>query len=510
MITRFQTEREIMAEKPAAKSRVSHWGLTKQSLLARHLTEKPSGRVASVLVHAGKTAVLPKEWRERFPNISGANSALLRMVDGPGGPLILLSPLAAPEAETDPRLKARPTTRVRDAMGALISTLERLEVDAAEISLELNKDELSAAITGLEIGLYRFKRVFRAEDGKFKIALKHAGKLLSEKAVEVLAVGGVAVNLARHLTNLPPNELNPVTYANFAAAFFAGMKGLKVEVWDEKRLRAEKMGLHYAVGEGSSTPPRLVHLRYRPAGAMKKAPIAFVGKGITFDTGGLDIKPSSGMRLMKKDMGGSAAVMGLAYWAASTGAKQPMDFYLALAENAVSANSFRPSDVVTARNGITVEIHNTDAEGRLVLADALDVAISQKEKPRAVIDIATLTGAIKVALGGGLAGLFANDAKLSNAIAVASHEAGDLVWPMPLFQKYRSQTSSNFADMVNSVDGFGGAVTAALFLEKFVGDVPWAHLDIYAWKDSSDGCWLEGGGSGQSVLGLAEYLSQGR
>ncbi|NJM10264.1 MAG: hypothetical protein HC883_05235 [Bdellovibrionaceae bacterium] len=194
------------------------------------------------------------------------------------------------------------------------------------------------------------------------------------------------------------------------------------------------------------------------------------------------------------------------YWAARSGLKQAIDAYLPLAENAISGISFRPSDVLTARNGMTVEIHNTDAEGRLVLGDALDVAVTNKEKPRYVIDVATLTGAIKVALGSQLAGLFSNDPKLAAGIATAGQAVGDLTWTMPLFQRYRSATSSNFADMVNAIDGFGGAVTAALFLEKFVKDVPWAHLDIYAWKDSAEGAWLEGGGSGQSIACLSVWL----
>lgn len=207
---------------------------------------------------------------------------------------------------------------------------------------------------------------------------------------------------------------------------------------------------------------------------------------------------------MKKDMGGSAAVLGAALWASETGAKCNLDALLALAENSISGKSFRPSDVIRARNGMTVEIHNTDAEGRLVLADALDVAVSAK--PKYVIDVATLTGAIKVALGPGLAGLFGNSRPLVNALHKSGQQAGDLNWPMPLVQKYKGMLNSNFADMINATDGFGGAVTAALFLEKFVGEVPWAHLDIYAWKDAPDGAWCEAGGSGQAVACLAEWL----
>ncbi len=490
-----------------AHQRKKFWGFSRESILSRHLGLKAEGRSAEVLVHMGKKAVVPKEWREHFHDATGSATALVRVVDLADHPRILISPAAPSDVENDPRLKAKPTTRVRDAMGPLISQLERMDIQSAVIQLELSPAELLAAVTGLEIALYRYKRALNEEVPKFKLIITNKGKPVTAKQVESLAVSGQSVNLARHLTNLPPNELNPVSYADFVRDFLDGQKGLKVDIWDEKRIKKENMGLHFAVGQGSSYPPRLVHIRYRPA-RSKGAPIAVVGKGITFDTGGLDIKPATGMRLMKKDMGGAAAVLGLAYWASQSGHSKPVDFYLALAENAVSSESFRPSDVLTARNGMTVEIHNTDAEGRLVLADALDVAITNRETPRAVIDVATLTGAIKVALGAGLTGLFANDPKLCNQIVSASHEAGDLVWPMPLFQKYRSLTSSNFADMVNAVDGFGGAVTAALFLEKFVKDVPWAHLDIYAWKDNAEGCWLESGGSGQAVLGLAAFLNQ--
>ncbi|MEK7357338.1 MAG: leucyl aminopeptidase family protein, partial [Bdellovibrionota bacterium] len=256
--------------------------------------------------------------------------------------------------------------------------------------------------------------------------------------------------------------------------------------------------------------PCLVHLSYRPK--MKTAdarPIAIVGKGVTFDSGGLDVKPSSGMRWMKKDMGGSAASVGLAYWAVTSGLPLPLDIYLSLAENAIGGASFRPGDVITARNGTTVEIGNTDAEGRLVLADALDVAVTRKEMPAAVINIATLTGAIKVGLGADIAGLFSNNDSLATEIEEAGRRTGDLSWRMPLFQPYKSMLRSTFADTNNCSDGgFGGAITAALFLEMFVKDVPWAHLDIYAWKDGSGGPYAESGGNGQPIQALASVLEK--
>lgn len=500
----------------ATKSSRNFWGLETKSLLAAQLHRKqPKGGVstspdeavktAQVFVQMGKSASVPKDWREHFFNTKSNLKQAIRFVDVEGGVRMLISPLAPDETEVEPALKAGVNVRLRDSLGSAIAVLEKLEVKHAVIGLELNDKQLPSALLGLELAFYRFKRIMKGETSDLKLTLVNRGRELSADYIEKATLLGRGVNLARHLTNLPPNLLNPQTYAQAIPAMFSGVPGAKVEIWDEKRLKKENMNLHWAVGQGASATPMLVHIRLRPKGA-KGAPVAIVGKGITFDTGGLDIKPSAGMRLMKKDMGGSAAAAGIGWWAARSGLKVPLDIYLPLAENAISRDSFRPSDVIVARSGLSVEIHNTDAEGRLVLADALDVAVTQKEKPRAVIDIATLTGAIKVALGGGMAGLFSNSGKLSVALAKASSEAGDFAWPMPLFRKYNSSMSSNFADLVNAVDGFGGAVTAAGFLEKFVKDVPWAHLDIYAWKDSSEGAWCESGGSGQSVLGLAQYL----
>lgn len=320
---------------------------------------------------------------------------------------------------------------------------------------------------------------------------------------------GTATNFARHLVNLPPNVVNPTSMAKAAQTLFRGRPGIKLDIWDENKLRQEGMGLHAAVGQGSPTPPCMVHFKYRPTAAAKNArPVAIVGKGVTFDTGGLDIKPSAGMRLMKKDMGGAAAVMALAWWASEVRYPAPLDFYLALAENSVDGQSFRPSDVLVARNGKTVEIHNTDAEGRLVLADVLDVAVTRQgaDEPELVVDLATLTGAIKVALGAEIAGLFSNDDALSLALEKAGTDAGELNWRMPLLTRYSSTFNSHFADIVNAVDGFGGAITAALFLERFVRNKPWAHLDIYGWSDKPTGSLGFAGGNGQGVQTLVSFL----
>lgn len=465
------------------------WGLEKGPLVAAYLEAKATkGRSVDVTVQ-----------------MNGKSGPLIRVLDNDESVRILVNPAASLDQERDAALKTPLECRIRDAMGTLVSQLEKLEAGSVTVNFDLAMSHVDAAVLGLEVALYRFRRVIKSETPKFQLILKQKGRPLAAKNLTKACSLGHAVNVARHLTNLPPNWLNPVTYAEFAKSFLGGMKGVRVDVWDETKLAEENMNLHLSVGMGSAWPPRLVRIQYSGA---KREPVALVGKGITFDSGGLDIKPAAGMRLMKKDMGGSAAVLASIYWAAVTRAKISIDGYLALAENSISSTAFRPSDIITGRNGQDVEIHNTDAEGRLVLADSLALAAMQITKPRAIVDVATLTGAIKVGLGSHIAGLFGNDRKLTASLNKAGQAAGDLNWPMPLFQRYRSMMSSNFADMINSPDGFGGAITAALFLEKFVDSKPWAHLDIYAWKDAPEGAWLESGGSGQGVLCLSEWLSR--
>lgn len=395
----------------------------------------------------------------------------------------------------------------RDTVGVCAAQIDDAELESLEIHLAgLTPEAEKGALLGFEVAAYRFQKLV-SKEGLNVPAISMTGSLREESLEHAQALGK-AINLARHLTNLPPNALNPVTYAQFVKKLFADRPAVKVTIWDEKRLEKEQMGLHLAVGAGSASPPRLVHLQYRPKKKSNKNPIALVGKGVTFDSGGLDIKPSSGMRWMKKDMGGSASVLGVCLWAELSKSDQPLDVYLALAENMVDEKSFRPGDVVFSRKGLAIEISNTDAEGRLVLADALNIAA--KEKPQAVIDVATLTGAIKVGLGAEVAGLFCNQDALAQKLEQAAQAAGEPCWRMPLWQKYRGPMKSTFADMNNSVEGFGGAITAALFLESFVEDVPWAHFDIYAWRDSADGAQVEAGGSGQAVQTLAFFLDQGR
>lgn len=443
---------------------------------------------------------------------------------GRKGPVWILKPLvknAQSPVSHQGLLEESSFARYRDQAGGFLDACKKAGLEKMQIIFSgTNREQEIAALTGMEMAQYQFRSFYgvpaktKAKEKKLsvyvqKIEGKNKRPLDKKIFAEARALGN-SLNACRHLVNLPPGDLQPTSYSELAKSSFAGSKTTQVTVWNEKKLIQEGMGLLLGVGQGSEFPPCLVHIRYRPKKSSRSKPIAFVGKGITFDTGGLDIKPSSGMRMMKKDMGGSAAVFALALWAEEIGLEVPCDFYLALAENAVDQKSFRPSDVLTARNGMTVEIHNTDAEGRLVLADALDVAVTQKgnDAPEMVINVATLTGAIKVALGAELAGLFCNNDDLAEKLMLAGQRRGDLAWRMPLFKKYFGSSSTPFADFVNSVDGFGGAITAALFLEKFVGNTPWAHLDIYAWNDKTTGALGFAGGNGQGVQALSEFLRE--
>ncbi len=402
----------------------------------------------------------------------------------------------------------------RDKMGGIATQIKNLKFKNPLCIIEkINENEFCGLITGLELSLYHFLQVFKNEikaNIHFNLFFKEKSivKNKAEFYLNKFQINAKAIQIARHLVNLPPNLVHPESLEKQILKDLNFSPQSQIEVWDQKKCEKEGLNLLLAVGAGAQYSPRLVCIKYRPKNLskIKKSPIAFVGKGITFDTGGLDIKPSSAMRLMKKDMGGAAAIFGLAYWVDHVKYENPCDFYLALAENAIDAKSMRPSDVYKSHAGYLVEIDNTDAEGRLVLADAMSVAICAQEKPKVIIDVATLTGAIKVALGTQMAGLFSNNDLLANQLFEAGQKAGEPNWRMPLVKKYWSSLSSTFADFKNSGEGFGGAITAALFLEKFAGAVPWAHLDIYSWADRPEGAISSTGGNGQAVQTLIQYL----
>ncbi|MEN9528155.1 MAG: hypothetical protein RI932_28 [Pseudomonadota bacterium] len=322
-----------------------------------------------------------------------------------------------------------------------------------------------------------------------------------------------AMLLTRSLVNMPPNILNPESFEIFARELVRRECDLEndpnkiaVEVFQRDKLLAEGCGLINAVGQGSDIPPRLIRLTYFPRSSGKSMKhVTLVGKGITFDSGGLDIKGSSFMRNMKKDMGGSAAAFGVFMALARLGAPVRVTCYLALAENMISGRSMRPGDVYKAKNGLTVEIDNTDAEGRLVLADALCYAAA--EKPDWLIDLATLTGAARVALGPSVDSLFCSNAAMEKLLIDTGLHLGDWVWPLPLVEDYESWLDSTVADMVNSASsGHGGAITAATFLKKFVGQSNWTHIDTYMWSDKVTELNHEAGATAKCVRLLTHAI----
>lgn len=379
-------------------------------------------------------------------------------------------------------------------------------------------DFLCGLVTGLELGAYRFKNLFQGPlvpAPRFSIPTPPGGDW------KLPLITAVATNLARHLVNLPSNVLHPGSYPSLVESLFKHSHHIEIEIWDHKRLIKERCQLLCAVGGASQHAPALIHLKYRsqkrkgthqapsknhPQGSAPK-PIVFVAKGITFDSGGLNIKDSGGMRLMKKDMGGSASALALAWWLDQSGIPVDCDFYLAIAENSIGSRAFRPGDILTSRSGVSVEIDNTDAEGRLVLADAIDVALEHHLSPRLLVNFATLTGAMRVALGTKVAGYFTTVPTIVGALEKAALKSGEPIWQMPLFPDYRGHLKSQFSDLANSgPQRFGAAISAALFLQRFVGNQPWLHIDHYAWNDSAGGGTCEAGGSGQLVQLFAGLL----
>ncbi|SHM75629.1 leucyl aminopeptidase [Roseibium suaedae] len=284
--------------------------------------------------------------------------------------------------------------------------------------------------------------------------------------------GGVC--LARDLVNLPPNDLGTVEFAEKAKEL--EKLGVEVEILGEKELKKLKMGALLGVAQGSARPPRLAIMRWN-GGKKDDAPLAFVGKGVVFDSGGISIKPGAGMDEMKGDMGGAAAVTGLMHALAGRKAKVNVVGVIGLVENMPDAGAYRPGDILTAMSGTTIEILNTDAEGRLVLADALWYT-QERFKPAFMIDLATLTGAVLVALGHEHAGMYSNNDELADRLNAAGKSSGETVWRMPLSKAYDKLIDTPNADVKNTGGRMGGSITAAQFLQRFTNNVTWAHLDI--------------------------------
>lgn len=301
-----------------------------------------------------------------------------------------------------------------------------------------------------------------------------AGEAAPSEAAERGRILGESINLTRELVNRHPEEIYPATFAKRAEEEAAAL-GIHCEVFDKARLEAERMGALLAVARGSAHEPRVVVLKYEGAGPDAPT-LALCGKGVTYDSGGLSLKPSDSMIGMKADMAGAATVLGAVVALARLKAPVNVLGVVGLVENMVGPHSYKLGEVLTARNGVTIEIHNTDAEGRLVLADVL--AYAAEQKPTHMIDLATLTGACMVALGPDVVGTFSNDQPWCDAVLHGAKKAGEEFWQLPMHDSYAEQLKCDFADIKNVGTRWGGAITAAKFLERFVNEVPWVHLDI--------------------------------
>jgi leucyl aminopeptidase len=351
----------------------------------------------------------------------------------------------------------------------------------AELPTGALKPEQAAAVaSGVRLRAYKFDRYkTRKKDGEdaalradVSIAVGDVAAARKAFAPDAHIVDGVI--MARELVNEPPNVLYPVEFARRASRL--RKLGVDVQVLDVKAMTKLGMGALLGVSQGSTQPGRTVIMRWN-GGKRGDQPVAFIGKGVCFDTGGISIKPAGSMEDMKGDMGGAACVVGLMHALAARKARVNAIGAIGLVENMPDGNAQRPGDIVTSMSGQTIEIINTDAEGRLVLADVLWY-VAKKFKPKFMVDLATLTGAIMVALGTEYAGLFSNNDELSERLTKVGMETGERVWRMPLGPEYDKQIDSQFADMKNTGTRNGGSITAAQFLQRFVDDTPWAHLDI--------------------------------
>jgi leucyl aminopeptidase len=470
------------------------------------------GRLADLPKTAGDVAVAsglltePDEaWlrRQGFTAAKGTSLAL-RVASGPPSVVLLgLGTRAGLDLE-----------RWRLAGAALV----RAAGDGAGAAALLVPDEppggdvpaVAAAIAeGATLGTYRFAAYRSVPRPEHVDRLVVVGRGDWSDGLRRGAVAASAAGFARDLVNTPAADMTPRVLAERVRARLAGLDGTTLEVWDEDRIAEERLGGLLAVARGSAEPPRLVRAAYAPpesAGDRSVPHVVLVGKGITFDSGGLSLKPAEGMMTMKTDMSGAAVVLSVVSACAELRVPVRVTAIAPLSENMPGSRAQKPGDVFTARNGATVEVLNTDAEGRLVLADALSLAAELS--PDAIVDVATLTGAQVVALGRGVAAMLGNDPALMDALREAGERAGEPLWPLPLPDDYREHIDSEIADMKNiGRPREAGTIAAALLLARFVGKVPWAHLDVAgpARSDESSG-YLSKGATAFGVRALLDFL----
>lgn len=464
-------------------------------LLDNPLSAKSAEAIAESLKVLGLTGAADQV--HRLPGLPEAGASVL-VLAGVGKP-------AAGNKFTEEALRRTAGSAVRQLAGLTTVTLALPTASLADVA---------AIAEGAAMGSYSFTEYRSAANGR-KDPVKNVvifTDFAADKDLQPLlnrsALIGKAVNATRSLVNQPPSHLFPESFADAAKELSKGLP-VRVTVWDEKRLEKEGFGGIMGVGKGSARQPRLVKVEYAPAKAAAK--IALVGKGITFDTGGISIKPALGMGDMKSDMAGAAVVLNTVLAIAGLGLPVKATAWLCIAENMPSGAAQRPADVLTMFGGKTVEVLNTDAEGRLVMADGI-VAASQ-EHPDAIIDVATLTGAQLIALGNRTAGVMGSDS-VTGPLKAAADRAGELVWPMPLPEELRASLDSEVADLANIGERHGGMMTAAVFLREFVGkgkdgeQIPWAHIDIAgpSFNNGSPYGYTPKQGTGCTVRTLVAYV----
>lgn len=399
---------------------------------------------------------------------------------------------------------------VRRAAAAIARTAKQQKVKTLGISLPVVQDNPTATAQAITEGLI----LALHQDTRFKSESDDKGAKLNQ--VELLGLGtqdaaitrGQAicsgVILARELVAAPANVVTPITLAETAEAI-ASEHSLAIEILEQEECENLGMGAFLGVAKASNLPPKFIHLTYKPDTTPKRK-VAIVGKGLTFDSGGLNIKGAgSGIEMMKTDMGGAAATLGAAKAIAQLKPDVEVHFVSAATENMISGQAMRPGDILTASNGKTIEVNNTDAEGRLTLADAL--VFTEKLGVDAIVDLATLTGACVIALGNDIGGLWSTDEALASQLKTAAETAGEKLWQMPLEEKYFEGLKSPIADMKNTGPRAGGSITATLFLKQFVKETPWAHLDIAGpvWIDKEEGC-NNSGATGFPVRTLVNWV----
>ena len=376
--------------------------------------------------------------------------------------------------------------------------VERLPPRRFRLVQEFTAEEATQLCLGFAYGGYRFDRYRQVKSDAATIEAP------ANADVSYVALAAESLRMARDWINTPAADLGPVELG-LAARQLAERHQAAFQEWVGEDLLAANFPAIHAVGRASAAAPRLLDLRWTPRSGETYPRLTLVGKGVCFDSGGLDIKSGSGMALMKKDMGGAAVALGLAHLLMSAGIRAQLRVLVPAVENAISGNAYRPGDVLNTRKGLTVEVGNTDAEGRLVLCDAL--ALADAERPDLIIDFATLTGAARVALGPELPALFGNDDSIVQELARISAVEHDPLWPMPLWAGYEDELASKIADLNNvASSALAGAIFGALFLKRFVSEsTPWVHLDLYAWN-SKDRPGRSIGAEAQALRGVYRYL----